>query len=103
PYNLNRITNSTEHDVDEEYSFAANLQLPLHLFGDSDRLKVGAEARIRTKTVNPFTETGIVVPKLNLSQASSARNIYYDGHYPNGPFIDRYAIRAILVNQAGTT
>src|SRR5437879_7784051 len=70
-YNLNRITNTNEHDVDEEYSYAANLQVPLHLINDSDRLKVGAEARLRDKAVNPFTETGIAAPKLNLSAAST--------------------------------
>jgi len=102
-YNLTRITNSTEHDVDEEYSYAANLQFPLHLINDSDRLKVGAEARIRDKTVEPFIEDGIVAPALNLAAASGPANQYYDGLYPNGPFINRYAIRAILVNQAGAT
>lgn len=101
-YNLNRITNSDEHDVDEEYSYAANIQTPLNLINDSDRLKVGAEARLRTKTVNPFTDSSIVVPALNLAAASGPANIYYDGHYPNGPFIDRYAIRNILVGQAAT-
>ncbi|HEY3951613.1 TonB-dependent receptor [Phenylobacterium sp.] len=102
-YNLNRITNSTEHDVDEEYSYAGNLQVPIKLVNDSDRLKVGAEARLRDKTVNPFIEDGIVAPTLNLAAASGPANQYYDGHYPNGPFINRYAIRAILVGQAGTT
>jgi TonB-dependent receptor len=102
-YNLNRITNSTEHDVDEEYSYAANLQFPLHLLNDSDRLKVGAEARLRGKTVDPFVEDGIAVPTLNLAAASGPANTYYDGHYPNGPFINRYAIRGILASQAGTT
>ena len=103
PYNLNRITNSSENDVDEENSYAANLLVPLKLFNDSDRLKVGAEVRQRTKTVSPFNVTGIVVPTLNLAAASTAANIYYDGHYPNGPFINRYAIRAILAGEAAQT
>ena len=102
-YNLNRITNSSEHDVDEEYSYAANLQTPLSLINDSDRLKMGVEARLRDKTVNPFTETGIVLPQLNLAAASGPAHIFYEGHYPNGPFIDRYAIRNILMGQASAT
>ena len=53
--------------------------------------------------MDPTIEDGIVVPSLNLANASGPANIYYDGHYPNGPFIDRYAIRSILVAQAGTT
>ncbi len=101
PYNLNRITDSREADVDQEWSYAANVQLPLHLFGDTDHLKAGAEVRLRTKEVDPFTVTGIKPPKLNLANASTGSNIYYDDHYPNGPFIDRYAIRAILAGQAG--
>ena len=55
------------------------------------------------KTVDPFIEDGIVDPTLNLADASGPANTYYNGHYPNGPFINRYAIRAILAGQAGTT
>jgi TonB-dependent receptor len=101
-YNLNRITNTNEHDVDEEYSGAGNLQTPLKLWGDQDELKLGFEIRQRTKTVNPYVWDGIVRPKLNLAAASFAANIFYDNHYTNGPFIDRYAIRQILHSQ-GTT
>jgi TonB-dependent receptor len=101
-YNLNRITNSDEHDVDEEYSGAANLQTPLHLMGDRDQLKAGFEIRMRNKTVNPFNWNGIKRPVSNLAQVSFPANIYYDGHYTNGPFIDRYQFRAILGMQANT-
>jgi TonB-dependent receptor len=102
-YNLSSLNNSTEHDVDEEYSYAANLQVPAHLFNDSDRVKMGVEVRLRDKTVNPYIEDGIVDPSLNLAAASGPANQYYDGNYPNGPFINRYAIRSILAGQAGTT
>jgi TonB-dependent receptor len=103
-YNLNRITNSDEHDVDEEYSGAANLQTPLHLMGDQDQFKAGFEIRMRTKTVNPFVWNGITLPPgANLAAGlSGPANIYYDGHYTNGPFIDRYQIRAVLARQANT-
>jgi TonB-dependent receptor len=99
-YNLSQITNSDEHDVDEEYSYAANLLLATHWINDSDRLKVGVEVRLRDKTVDPFIWDGIVDPTLNLANASGPANIYYDGLYPNGPFINRYAIRSILDGQA---
>jgi TonB-dependent receptor len=102
-YNLSKIDNSTEHDVDEEYSYAANLQVPLHVFNDSDRLKMGAEVRLRDKTVDPFIEDGIDTPDLNLAAASTPANLYYGDHYTNGPFINRYAIRAILDAQSKTT
>jgi TonB-dependent receptor len=104
-YNLNRITNSDEHDVDEEYSGAGNLQTPLHLLGDQDQFKAGFEIRMRTKTVNPFVWNGIKLPPgANLAAGlSGPANIYYDGHYTNGPFIDRYQIRAVLAGQASTT
>ena len=99
-YNLSSIKNSTENDVDEEWSYAANAQTPLHLLGDKDTLKFGFEARLRDKTINSFTVDGITAPSLNLAVASSAANIYYDGYYSNGPFIDRYAIRNILAGEA---
>jgi TonB-dependent receptor len=100
-YNLNRLTNSDEHDVDEEYSGAANLQTPLHLMGDQDQLKIGFEVRMRTKTVDPFKWNGITRPTLNLGGVSGPANQYYDGHYTNGPFVDRYQIRSLLAGQAG--
>jgi len=101
-YNLNRITNSNEHDVDEEYSGAANLQTPLHLLGDQDLLKIGFEVRMRTKTVSPYAWSGIKRPASNLAGVSFPANTFYDGHYTNGPFIDRYQFRAILAGQAST-
>jgi TonB-dependent receptor len=94
-YKLTNINNSSEFDVDEEYAYAVNAQTPVHLINDSDRLKVGLEARLRDKTVDPIVFSGITAPSILLSTASGPANTYYDGHYTNGPFINRYAIRSI--------
>eukprot|EP01040_Poterioochromonas_malhamensis_P026259 gene26259-32986_t len=61
-YKLNSLSGSSEFDVDEEYTYAANAEWPLHLLQSDDRLKFGAEARLRTKTVATYSLTGLTVP-----------------------------------------
>lgn len=95
-YKLNRITESSEADRDEERTYAANLLFPLRLFNDQDRIKIGVQARIRDKTVDPSTEAFSGLPTLLLSQTSGPPNNFYDDHYSNGPYIDRYDIRALI-------
>lgn len=102
-YSLSSISNSTEHDQDEEAGYAANILFPVHLFNDSDRLKFGAEVRLRDKTVDPilYDLSNVTLPTLSLASVSGPANIYYDGMYTNGPFIDRYAIRTLYAGLVG--
>ena len=93
------LNNSQEYDVDEEWSYAANLVFPVHLFNDSDRIKIGAEARIRDKTATEIDETYLAGP-LSLASFSGPALIYYDGHYTNGPQIDLHAIRNLISSGA---
>jgi TonB-dependent receptor len=102
-YKLTRISNSSEFDVDQEYAYAINASMPVHLVNDSDRLKVGLEARLRDKVVNPIAFSGITAPSILLSTVSGPANTYYEGHYTNGPFIDRYAIRTIYHGETTIT
>ncbi len=98
-YTLSGISNSSEFDVDEEYSYAANALIPVHVINDSDRIKVGLEARLRDKTVDPMIFSGITAPAILLSTASTAPHTYYDGNYTNGPYINRYVIRSLYQSE----
>jgi TonB-dependent receptor len=102
-YKLTKISNSSEFDVDQEYAYAVNASTAVHLINDSDRVKVGLEARLRDKVVNPIVFSGITAPSILLSTVSGPANTYYDGHYTNGPFIDRYAIRGIYNSETTIT
>ena len=94
-YNLSRLTNNQNVDVDEERTYAVNALFPLHLLNDSDRVKVGVQARIRDKVATEYDES-YTLPALSLANASTAANTYYDGQFTNGPFINRYTIRALI-------
>lgn len=87
-----RVTNSTEHDVDQETAYAANLLLPVRLLGENDRIKVGAEARLRTKDATPSAFSYAIAP-LSLASASSAAVTDFYGLYTNGPQINTIAVR----------
>jgi TonB-dependent receptor len=87
-YNLkaSSIDNQQDTDVDEEYSYAANVQFPIHLIDDNDRLKFGVEARLRYKVAEEF-DYSYTTPALNLANASTPALRYYDDHYTDGPQI----------------
>jgi TonB-dependent receptor len=106
-YTLTRVSDGSEKDDDQEWSYAANVQIPVNIINDSDRLKFGFEVRLRTKNQNQYNETfsapgGGSVASLNLSLASlsplAADATYYDGRYTNGPGINEYAILDLVKN-----
>jgi TonB-dependent receptor len=84
-YNLSSISNAQVSSVDEEYSYAGNVSIPLHLLED-DNLKFGAEARLRYKVSSEYDFSYNITP-LNLANASTPALNYYDNHYTNGPQI----------------
>jgi TonB-dependent receptor len=96
-YTLKVVDNQHVFDVDEEYSGAVNLTVPVHLINDTDRVKVGGEVRLRDKTETEFDDNFSGPPPLSLTGFSGpAIAPYYNDHYTNGPVINRYAIRALL-------
>ncbi|HEX7760809.1 MAG TPA: TonB-dependent receptor [Caulobacteraceae bacterium] len=96
---LKKVTNSTQHDADHEWAYAANLLFPVHFFNDSDRIKVGGEVRLRGKEVTPSAFSYAISP-LSLASASTAAITDFYGRYTNGPNINLAAIRAAAA--AGT-
>jgi TonB-dependent receptor len=95
-YDLSKLSNNQNYDADEERTYAANLLFPLHLINDNDRVKIGGQARIRDKVATEYDESYDNLPDLTLQGLSGPANTYYDGHYTNGPYIDRYAIRNLI-------
>ena len=51
-YTLDGISNSAEHDRDREYSYAANLSVPVRLMDDG-AVKIGGKLRYRRKVAAP--------------------------------------------------
>ena len=96
------VSNGQEHDLDQEYAGAANLQFPIHLINDDDRIKVGVEMRFRTKSQNIYNQgssvTGsIPVGALNLANISGGPAItdFYNNGYSNGPTVNTLALSAL--------
>ena len=101
-YNLSQLNNNQNYDSDEERTYALNVLFPLHLINDSDRVKIGGQARIRDKVSTEYDE-GFTDPTLSLADASGPSNNYYEGHYTNGPYINRYTIRGLVYGSALTS
>jgi TonB-dependent receptor len=102
-YTLSRVSNNMTYDADEEFSGAVNLTVPVHLINDSDRIKVGGEVRLRDKSTSEYIDNYAAPPAASLTAYSGpAIAPYYDGHYTNGPVINRYAIRSLLATLAQT-
>lgn len=96
-YALDSLANSTEHDRDREYSYAASLSLPLHLAED-DAIKIGGKLRYREKIATPLNFTyayaGPTALLSDLSSGSPVTNFY--GAYAIGPNINGGALQSLL-------
>ncbi len=101
-YTLSSVSGNQTFDSDYEWSFAGNADMPLHFLGADDKLKFGAEARLRSKTAteidNNFGDQNGNIPPINLSTVSFPAIRYYDDHYSNGPFININAIRVLIAD-----
>lgn len=93
-YKLTKLGNSTEKAVDEEWSGAINAALDTHWIGSDDRLQIGGEVRLRTKTDTPFAQS-YTLPSSGLPALNPAITDYYQDHYSNGPQVPAGAIRAL--------
>jgi TonB-dependent receptor len=103
-YKFAKLTNGTEQDLDEEWSYAGNATFPVHLLNDADKVKAGFSVRLREKTAQRFTEAYNIPKDVLLSSYSGPANTdFYDGHYTNGPFIDHHLIRVLAAGGGGAT
>lgn len=101
-YTLDGISNATERDRDQEYSYAANLTVPVGLM-DQGEIKFGGKLRYRHKTVAPqnftFGYTGAALPIGGFLTGGPVNNFY--GYLPVGPDLDGAALSGYLIaNQA---
>ena len=97
-YALDSVSNAREYDRDREFSYAANLSVPVGLL-DEGTLKIGGKLRYRRKTSTPesfsFSYTGAAaVPLVNFTTGSPITNFY--GSYAIGRDINGNAIQSFL-------
>jgi TonB-dependent receptor len=104
-YSLDSMKNEQDVDIDQEFSYAANLIFPVHFINDSDRIKIGAQARLRDKTASEYDTKYADLPDLSLDAPglSSPAISYYDGHYTTGPEVNLYALRDLAYGGTLTT
>jgi TonB-dependent receptor len=95
-YTLASVSNGSESDLDKELSTVINWALPVHLFGASEELKVGASARLRGKTLAPLTVNYLNQPAASLAQFVDGNFInYYAHHYSIGYDFNVPALEAL--------
>jgi TonB-dependent receptor len=96
-YALNSVSNSQEKDFDQEWAYAANLTLPLHVINDNDVFKFGVEARLRNKEETQASESP-TLPALSLADYSggSPDTNFYGNGYSNGPVANVDKIRSVV-------
>ena len=96
-YALSSLSNNQNYDIDDEYSYAINATIRTDFINDDDRLKFGAEVRLRNKSAAEYDENfPDTLPATSLSALSSPAKTYYDGHYPNGPFINAIGVEQLV-------
>ena len=101
-YTLNSFSAGTESDLDKEIATVVNLDLPAHLFGGTEDVKVGLSARLRDKTLAPITINYLAVPGVSLSPYVDGNFIsYYDHHYQNGYDFNVPALEALYASGTG--
>lgn len=101
-YKLKKANNSQEQDFDQEWAYAANLTLPLHVINDNDQFKFGVEARLRNKEQNQASEDASVGKIPLTGYANGADTNFYGNGYSDGPTVNNDKVQA-LINGAGGT
>jgi TonB-dependent receptor len=94
-YTLHKLSNSTFHDHEQEWTPAVNVTVPTHFVGgDNENIKFGASARLRNRNNEVGSFEYDVPDGLLLSQADTNQQIsYYGNRYHNGYNIDPNYIR----------
>jgi len=105
-YALDGISNATEYDRDQEYSYAANLAVPVGLL-EHGTVKAGGKLRYRNKTSTPlnFTYAYAGAAPVPLAQFITGNPItdFYSS-YNIGPDLNARAVRSFFdTNQADFT
>lgn len=88
-FSLGRVRDQVNHSFDREYSAGGDISVPLTLVGPEDELKVGGQARLRSRGYDETDYSGR--PSTSLSWAQFAQGspvIYYNNWYNIGPQID---------------
>ena len=106
-FTLTKFSNATENDADEEWSYAANVAVPVSILSDNDQVKFGFEMRLRDKNQTTYTQAltgpaGKKISKLNLNLSTlsplAPDTTYYHGRYTNGPGINQNAMLGLIAN-----
>lgn len=97
-YALDSIANTTETSRDQEYSYAANLTVPVGLLADG-AVKFGAKLRYRSKSSTPLNYTyrytgASAVPLAGFVTGAPITDFY--GRYAIGPDISAVGVRSFL-------
>jgi TonB-dependent receptor len=92
-YKLTKLSNSTEHARDREWSGAINASLDTNWIGSNDKLQFGGQIRLRDKTDTPYAQS-FALPASGLAALGSAITDYYGNRYSNGPQVEASAVRA---------
>jgi TonB-dependent receptor len=97
-YTLASIVNSTQNIRDHESSFNVNYTIPTQFSGYAEEnFKFGLNVRLRNRTASGTQNSYADIPATPLADASYGGDVtFYDGHYQNGPQIDKDAIRKLL-------
>ncbi len=103
-YVLSGLGNQTQHSKDQELAIGTNLLIPTSwLNAGNESLKVGLNARLRTRVATAQNLTPDTFPALPLADASFGGDVpFYQGHYLNGPQIDPGVLRAVYAASAIT-
>ena len=90
---IKKVSNSATLAEDYEWAYAGNVQFPVKFINDSDRIKIGAQARLRDKTSTSASYSSAITP-LALTAASTPAITNFYGLYTNGPNVGTGQVRA---------
>jgi TonB-dependent receptor len=96
-YLLAGMYNQSQHSKDSEWGIGTNLRIPTSWFNAANEsLKVGVNARLRSRVASAENLTPDNLPPLALTDASFGNPVlFYQGHYVNAPQIDPAVLRGV--------
>ena len=102
-YTLAAFSDSIQRSITKDWSSKLNVAVPTHWTSyDTEQLKFGLGARLRTFDQSLGTYLATSVPPIPLPQAITGPYVsYYDDHYPFGPLIGTAAVANAFANGAG--
>lgn len=96
------FSNSTEYDLDREWSAAINWTQSLSDWGSAEDYKIGVSARLRDKVLRPTAIIYSNVPNATLSPFVSSQFLsYYQNHYAIGYHFNPAAFEAFYAENLG--